>query len=48
MNVKGYDVGFDKAEKIMHIADVHIRNYKRHKEYKQVFRKLYKEARKLI
>ena len=47
MNVKGYDVGFDKADKIMHIADVHIRNYKRHKEYKQVFRKLYKEARKL-
>ena len=38
---------FDKVEKILHVADVHIRNYKRHKEYKQVFRKLYKAARSL-
>ncbi len=41
------EAGFDKVEKILHIADVHIRNYKRHKEYRQVFRKLYKEAKKL-
>ena len=41
------DLGFDKVEKILHVADVHIRNYKRHKEYKQVFRKLYKAARTL-
>jgi len=27
--------------KIYHIADVHIRNVKRHKEYRQVFRRLY-------
>ncbi len=40
------DVGFNSTEKILHVADIHIRNYKRHKEYKQVFRKLYKEARK--
>ena len=39
------DLGFDKVEKILHIADVHIRNYKRHKEYRQVFRKLYKAAK---
>ena len=32
--------------KIYHIADVHIRNVKRHKEYKQVFRKLYSYIRK--
>ena len=38
---------FDKVEKVLHVADVHIRNYKRHKEYKQVFRKLYKAARTL-
>jgi DNA repair exonuclease SbcCD ATPase subunit len=41
------NVDFDKVEKILHIADIHIRNYKRHKEYRQVFRKLYKEARTL-
>ncbi len=41
------DIEFDNVEKILHIADVHIRNYKRHKEYRQVFRKLYKEAKKL-
>ena len=41
------DIGFKTVEKILHVADVHIRNYKRHKEYKQVFRKLYKEAKKL-
>jgi len=41
------DIGFKTVEKILHIADVHIRNYKRHKEYKQVFRKLYKEAKQL-
>ncbi len=42
-----YSVDFDSVEKILHIADVHIRNYKRHKEYRQVFRKLYKEAKAL-
>ena len=41
------DVGFDKVEKILHVADIHIRNFKRHKEYRQVFRKLYKEAKLL-
>jgi len=41
------NIDFDKVEKILHIADIHIRNYKRHKEYRQVFRKLYKEARTL-
>jgi len=41
------DVGFDKVEKILHVADIHIRNFKRHKEYRQVFKKLYKNARQL-
>ena len=39
------DVGFDRIEHIAHIADVHIRNLRRHKEYKQVFRKLYKDLK---
>ena len=41
------DVGFDKVDKILHIADIHIRNFKRHKEFRQVFRKLYKDAKQL-
>lgn len=32
-------------DKIFHIADIHIRNLKRHNEYKQVFKKLYKEIK---
>jgi|TARA_R100000081_G_scaffold92282_2_gene73942 DNA repair exonuclease SbcCD nuclease subunit len=31
---------------IFHIADVHIRNWKRHKEFKQVFDKMFKELEK--
>ena len=30
-------------KKIYHIADVHIRNVKRHKEYRQVFEKMFDE-----
>ena len=30
-----------KVDNILHIADVHIRNFKRHDEYKSVFEKLY-------
>jgi len=32
-------------KKIYHIADVHIRNVKRHKEYRQVFEKMFAEIR---
>ncbi len=42
------DIGFDNIEAIAHIADVHIRNLKRHKEYKQVFRKLYKDLNETL
>jgi len=38
------DVGFDRLEKVLHVADIHIRNYQRHKEYRKVFRRLYKEV----
>jgi DNA repair exonuclease SbcCD ATPase subunit len=33
-------------KKIYHIADVHIRNVKRHKEYRQVFELMFEEIRK--
>ena len=39
------NIGFDNIQCIAHIADVHIRNLRRHKEYKQVFRKLYKDLK---
>tara|TARA_R110000782_G_scaffold34607_8_gene82654 strand:+ start:7595 stop:10735 length:3141 start_codon:yes stop_codon:yes gene_type:complete len=41
------DIGLERVEKILHVADIHIRNFKRHKEYRQVFRKLYKDAKQL-
>ena len=33
-------------KRIYHIADVHIRNVKRHKEYREVFEKMFEEIRK--
>ena len=35
------DIGLEHIAKIYHIADVHVRNVKRHDEYQQVFKKLY-------
>jgi DNA repair exonuclease SbcCD ATPase subunit/DNA repair exonuclease SbcCD nuclease subunit len=40
--VKKIDIGLDKIDKIYHIADVHVRNLKRHKEYRIVFNRLYR------
>ena len=30
-----------KVDKILHVADIHLRNWKRHKEFKDVFKKLF-------
>ena len=46
MNYK-IKVPFDNVDKILHVADIHIRNYSRHKEYRIVFDKLYAEVDKL-
>ena len=40
------DIGIDKIDKIYHIADVHVRNVKRHKEYNLVFKRLYSYIKK--
>ena len=37
MDIKQINIGIDTIGKIYHIADVHIRNLKRHEEYKSVF-----------
>ena len=47
MDFNKIDVGFDKLETVLHVADIHIRNYQRHKEYRKVFRQLYKQVDKL-
>jgi len=39
--VKTLNIGIEKIGKIYHIADVHIRNLKRHSEYRDVFSQLY-------
>jgi DNA repair exonuclease SbcCD ATPase subunit/predicted MPP superfamily phosphohydrolase len=38
-------VPFKKLERIAHLADVHIRLYKRHDEYKECFAKLYEQIK---
>jgi DNA repair exonuclease SbcCD ATPase subunit len=35
-----------KLKKIFHVSDIHIRNIKRHKEYRLVFDKMFEEIRK--
>lgn len=47
MKTRKINPGFEQLESIMHIADIHIRNYQRHKEYREVFSELYKAADKL-
>jgi len=37
------NIGIDYVDKIFHIADIHIRNLKRHTEYRDVFESFYKE-----
>ena len=36
-------VNFDKLERVYHLADIHIRLFKRHNEYREVFDNLYKD-----
>ena len=38
---KTLSVGFDNLKHIHHFADIHIRNLKRHKEYREVFKRVY-------
>ena len=45
--MQNINIGFDKIEKILHIADIHIRNYQRHKEYRSIFKELYKAVDEL-
>ncbi len=40
------DIGLTHIDKIFHIADVHVRNVNRHKEYDYVFKKLYSYIKK--
>lgn len=41
MEVKYIDCGIEKADKIFHISDVHIRTLKRHQEYRSVFETMF-------
>jgi len=42
LSIQNINVGFTKLDKILHVADIHIRNYQRHTEYRAVFKELYK------
>lgn len=37
---------FEEIKQLIHIADIHIRNLKRHKEYKDVFKKFFSYVKK--
>ncbi|SVC62092.1 uncharacterized protein METZ01_LOCUS314946, partial [marine metagenome] len=41
------DVKFDKLNRVVHLADIHIRLFQRHAEYKKSFKKLYKQLKKI-
>jgi len=40
-------VNFDKLEKVVHLADIHIRLFQRHGEYRSAFDNLYTQLKKL-
>lgn len=42
---KKLDIGFDKVESIVHLADIHIRLTKRHAEYREAFTKVYNNVK---
>jgi DNA repair exonuclease SbcCD nuclease subunit len=41
MDIRKIDTHIEKIDKIFHISDVHIRTLKRHKEYRQVFQRMF-------
>jgi len=41
MEIKHIDCGIERADKIYHISDVHIRTLKRHQEYRSVFENMF-------
>ena len=45
--MKIIDVKFDKLNRVVHLADVHIRLFQRHAEYKKSFKKLYGQLKKI-
>ena len=46
--MKKFNIGFEKIDKIYHIADIHIRNLRRHQEYKVVFDRTVESIKKTI
>ena len=39
-------VNFEKLQSVVHIADIHVRLFRRHEEYEKAFKKLYSDIRK--
>ena len=42
------NIGIDQIDKIYHLADIHIRNLKRHQEYRTVFNRTVDEIKKTL
>jgi len=45
INPSKIDVGFQELNKIIQVSDIHIRLFKRHKEYREVFEQLYEDLK---
>ena len=41
MDIRKIDTHIEKIDKIFHISDIHIRTLKRHREYRQVFQRMF-------
>ena len=39
-------IGLDKIDRIYHISDIHLRNFKRHQEYREVFQRVIEYIKK--
>jgi len=46
--MKRIEIGIDQIEKIYHLADIHIRNLKRHQEYRTVFERTVEAIKKTL
>lgn len=44
MNINHIECSHKKIDKIYHVSDIHIRNVKRHEEYREVLNKFYKSV----
>lgn len=48
MRIKKIKTNLTEVRSIIHCADIHIRNWKRHKEYRQIFKRFGEDIEKIV